>query len=207
VVFENGQLTINAFDSSLADILYAVRACTGADIDLPSGASSEHVTAQLGPGPARKVLADLLSWSDFDYVIQASDSDPLSIHSVTLLVRLKSSPSTAPVTAGRAAAFAPHPAERAPQPAPAETPETDNHTETPAANGNSNVNGSAGDALNSPAEPSPVKGADRTPAGSAAGTSPADMIQQLQQMYQQRRALQEQQNRAGGGMPPQASSQ
>ena len=212
VLFEDGQLTINAFDSSLADVLYALRACTGADIDLPPGASSERVTAQLGPGPARKVLADLLSWSNFDYVIQASDNDPLSIQSVTLMVRIKSSPSTAPVSPaapGRATVVIPRPAapDPTPAPAPAETPEVDNHAEAPVANNNGNSNTSAADSLNPQTQPSPAKGADMTPAGSSSGKSPADMIQELQNMYQQRRTIQEQQNRAASGMPPQASSQ
>jgi hypothetical protein len=209
VLFEDGQLTINAFDSSLADVLYALRASTGADIDLPSGASSERVTAQLGPGPARKVLADLLSWSNFDYVIQASDNDPLSIQSVTLMVRIKSSPSAAPAAPGRAAAVVARPADPTPAPAPAEVPEVENHAEAPVANNNGNSNANAADSLSpqtqlSP-QPSQAKGTDMTPAGSSSGKSPADMIQELQQMYQQRRTLQEQQNR--GGMPPQATSQ
>ena len=70
VAFEEGQLSINATDVSLADLLFAVRAATGADIDIPLKASSERVTAQLGPGPARKVLTDLLGWSSFDYIIE-----------------------------------------------------------------------------------------------------------------------------------------
>lgn len=207
VLFEDGQLTINASDSSLSDVLYALRASTGADIDIPPGANSERVTAQLGPGPARKVLSDLLSWSSFDYVIQASDSDPLSIHSVTLMVRIKSAPSTAPGTPGRAAAVAARPVDPAPVSAPAETPEPENHSEAPAANANSNSNTNGPDSLNPQSQPAQAKGADMTPAGSGSGKSPADMIQELQQMYQQRRSIQEQQNRAAGGMPPQSSSQ
>lgn len=209
VLFEDGQLTVNAFDSSLADVLYALRACTGADIDLPPNASSERVTAQLGPGPARKVLADLLSWSNFDYVIQASDNDPLSIQSVTLMVRIKSSPSTAPAPGapGRATAVVARPPDPTPTPAPTETPEVENHPDAPVANNNGNSNANAADSANPQAQPSQSKSADMNPAGSGTGRSPADMIQELQQMYQQRRTLQEQQNRGAAGMAPQTSTQ
>ena len=206
VLFEDGQLTINASDSSLADVLYALRACTGADIDLPSGASAERVTAQLGPGPARKVLADLLSWSNFDYVIQAANNDPLSIQSVTLMVRIKSIPSTAPGTPGPpvrgAAAIAARPAEPPPTPAAAETPESENHTEIPAANANANTN--PADSANAPTPSADTKGADSS-SGSGNGKSPADMIQELQQMYQQRRSIQEQQNHPTPPPPPSSS--
>jgi hypothetical protein len=209
VLFEDGQLTINAFDSSLADVLYALRACTGADIDLPPNASSEHVTAELGPGPARKVLSDLLSWSNFDYVIQASDNDPLSIQSVTLMVRIKGSPSTAPPPGapGRATPVVARPPDPTPTPAPTETPEVENHPEAPVANNSGNSSGNPADSSNPQIQPSQSKGADMNPAGSGTGKSPADMIQELQQMYQQRRSIQEQQNRGPAGMPPQTSTQ
>src|SRR5260370_458183 len=89
VSYEAGQLTIGAENSTLSDILAALRACMGADIDLPASASNERMWARLGPGPARKILATLLSQTNLDYVIQASDSDvdPDGIQSVMLTPR------------------------------------------------------------------------------------------------------------------------
>ena len=89
VTYESGQLTIVAENSTLSDILAALRACMGSDIDLPSSASGERMWAKLGPGPARKILAALLSQTNLDYLIQASDSetDPDGIRSVSLTPR------------------------------------------------------------------------------------------------------------------------
>jgi hypothetical protein len=90
VSWDGNELTITADNSTLADILVAIRTRTGADIDVPPNASRERIAARLGPGPAREVIATLLSWTDFDYIIQASDSDPAGIHSVLLTPRSKS---------------------------------------------------------------------------------------------------------------------
>ena len=208
VLFEDGQLTINASNASLADVLYALRACTGADIDLPSTAGSERVTAQLGPGPARKVLSDLLTWSSFDYVIQASDSDPLSIQSVTLMIRTKGAstavagPPGRPATASArpGAVVAPVVEPSVPAAAPVDLPEVDKPVDAPPAAPTADNS-----APLSPSPPSQPRPADVSPVGSGGAKSPADMIQELQQMYQQRRTLQEQQNR--GAVPPQGSTQ
>ena len=89
VSWDGEQLTIKSDNSTLGDILAAVRTRTGAGIELPEGGASERVAARLGPGPAREVLSSLLSGSDFDYIIQASDEDPLGIQSVFLTLRTK----------------------------------------------------------------------------------------------------------------------
>jgi hypothetical protein len=87
VTYEAGQLTIIAENSKLSDILASLRACTGADVDLPASASGERMWARIGPGPARKVLATLLSQTKLDYIIQASDTDPDGIQNVWLTPR------------------------------------------------------------------------------------------------------------------------
>jgi hypothetical protein len=83
-------LTINSDNSTLGDILAAIRRLTGADLDIPAKGSSERIAARLGPGPAREIISTLLSWTDFDYVIQASDTDAAGIRSVLLTPRGKS---------------------------------------------------------------------------------------------------------------------
>jgi hypothetical protein len=87
VSYEDGQLTIVAANSTLADILNAVGAITGATMDVPSGSGNERVWVQLGPGPARAILAAMLGGTDFDYVIQASDADPTLVQNVLLSLR------------------------------------------------------------------------------------------------------------------------
>jgi hypothetical protein len=91
VTYEAGQLTIVAENSKLSDVMSALRACTGADVDLPAGSSSERIWARLGPGPARQILAILLGGTKLDYVIQASETDPDGIKNVWLTRRTEGS--------------------------------------------------------------------------------------------------------------------
>ncbi len=89
VVWDGNLLSINAENSTLSDILVAVRARTGAVIDVPPGAASERMAARLGPAPVREVLTSLLSDTDYDYIIQASDTDDDAVQSVILTPRGK----------------------------------------------------------------------------------------------------------------------
>jgi hypothetical protein len=85
-----GQLRIDAFDVTLADVLQKVAALTGVIIDLPPGARNERLpVVELGPGTARQVLAELLSDSAFDFLIQSSSADPDKLQSVLLMPRDK----------------------------------------------------------------------------------------------------------------------
>src|SRR5438132_8146834 len=71
VSYQDGQLTIVAPNSTLADILRAVRKQTAAEIEIPANAN-ERVVTHLGPGPARQVVAQLLNGSRFNYVLLGS---------------------------------------------------------------------------------------------------------------------------------------
>ena len=84
VTYVDGQLTITAENSLLSDILSALHAAMGAEIDLPPSASGERIWVRLGPGPARKVVSELLSGTDLNFVIQGSATDAEGIHSVLL---------------------------------------------------------------------------------------------------------------------------
>ena len=86
VSYRGGMLTIVAQNSSLGDILREVHKSTGAVIDIPANAT-ERVVAQIGPGPARDVLASLLNGSTFDYVMLGSVTDPTSLASVMLTMK------------------------------------------------------------------------------------------------------------------------
>ncbi len=83
VHYSQGQLTIVAENSTLADILRAVRAQTGADVEVPPNAT-ERVVTHLGPGPARDVLAALLNGSHFNYVMLGSAAHPDSVDRLIL---------------------------------------------------------------------------------------------------------------------------
>lgn len=86
VSYQNGQLSIVAPNSTLSDILQAVKSKTGAAIDIPPGAN-ERVVSRFGPGPARDVLAALLNGTHFNYVMIGSDANPTSVAQVILTPR------------------------------------------------------------------------------------------------------------------------
>lgn len=83
VSFQNNELTIVAPNSTLSDILRAVRKQTGAEIDVPP--APERVVTHLGPGSARDVLADLLNGSRFNYVLLGSPGNETILTRVVLV--------------------------------------------------------------------------------------------------------------------------
>ncbi len=113
VTCHGDQITISADNSTLDAILAAVRGCTGAKIDVPGDASRVRAFEELGPGPVRDVLDELLSGSPYNYVIQSSEANPLKVETVLLSMRTKdgdkpgsganSVPADIPMTAGRRA--------------------------------------------------------------------------------------------------------
>jgi hypothetical protein len=92
VSFQGGQLTIAAQNSTLGDILKAVRAQTGATVDFP-GNASERVVGNFGPAPARDVLTSLLNGSHFNYLLLGSATDPTALDRVILTAKSGSSAS------------------------------------------------------------------------------------------------------------------
>lgn len=86
VSYQNGNLTIVAENSTLGDILREVHKKTGASIDVP-GNPTERVATNLGPGPARDVLAKLLNGTSFNYVMVGSPENPAVLSSIALTSR------------------------------------------------------------------------------------------------------------------------
>ena len=186
VSFDGKQLTIIANNSTLSDILDAVRASTGAEIDVPAGASGQHLAeVRLGPGPAREVLASLLSWTDFGYIIQASDTNPLGIQSVILVARSKT-PTGAPTggPAALASQLRPGANRRVVEPNPP-TPMVAPAPENPA------PPQPATSAEVAPAEPQPqpVRQTLESNPDQPQFRTTQQMIQELQGMYQQRQQM------------------
>lgn len=83
VTYQNEQLTIVAPNSTLGDILRAVRKQTGAEIEIP--AAPDRVVTHLGPGPARAVVAELLNGSRFNYVLLGSPANDALLTRVVLV--------------------------------------------------------------------------------------------------------------------------
>jgi hypothetical protein len=206
VTYQDGELTIVAENATLSEVLAAVRAAMGADIDLPGGGAEQRIWVHLGPGPARTVLRDLLDGTEFNYVIQASESDSDGIRSVLLSPRSKNPESGNTGTqvargqdrngqsARASLAEVPEPeavattapATSAPAPAVAAADTASGQPEMPPAT--------------PPSEQAATNGMHTTPVSSEAalsrpvGGSSEQMMQQLQSMYEQRKQLQIQQN-------------
>lgn len=210
VSYEDGQLTINAENSSLSDVMKAVRAALGADIDLPPGVADQPIWVHLGPGPASRILRDLLDSTEFNYVIQAAENDPDGIRSVLLTPRSKSTgpemgpagkpgvrwmPGHGPGAANAAVAENP-PSEPAAPVDPSQAPPSQ-----PAASADASqappsepsVNATSARLQNTPTN------FDSSAMRPSPTSDPTQQIQQLQSLYEQRRQLQMQQNQKPAG--------
>ena len=179
VTYKDNELTIVAHNSTLGDVLKAVHQQTGAELEVPSNAT-ERVVADLGPGPARQVLADLLNGTHFNYVMVGSTSDPSAVQSIFLTPKTGAESASSGGTRPRQGPEPP-PATAVPEPEPPPADDTadaaDATDDTPAA-----ADQSADQQNQNPANP-----------GQQTPKTPEQLLQELQRQQQQ------QQN----GQPPQ----
>jgi hypothetical protein len=184
VDFQDQKLTIVAENSSLGDILRAVRNQTGASVDIPANAN-ERVVGRFGPGPAREVLASLLEGVNFNYIVLGSATDPQAVARVILTPK-PSGP--APAASYNAATYTPPPP---PQPEPqAEETNDDNADAAPP----QPEEGTPPDANNG----QPANG--QPPNGQPAIRTPEQLLQELQRQQQQ--LLRPQQGAPGAAVSP-----
>ena len=211
VTYANGKLTIVAKNSTLSDILLAVGDKTGAAIDVPEGVT-ERVVTQLGPGPARDVVAALLNGSHFNYVMVGTETNPNAVAHVILTAKTESKEGTTPNTVARAG-FQPRTAMQqavmrpyqemlqqqqaqqvatpdfsqqatVEQPAPSVgRDEAGQANSTPVAN---SAAPSSGNTETASVEPAPVSGAAPNNTGAAGERSPQQVLQDL---YETRRQM------------------
>jgi hypothetical protein len=85
ITYADGKLTVKASNASLAEVLRAISAQTGAVIDFPSSSAADRIYLREGPATIRQVLADLLNGSDFNYVIMGSLDSPDKLTRVVLV--------------------------------------------------------------------------------------------------------------------------
>jgi hypothetical protein len=213
VIYQDGQLTISGLHSGLAEVLTKVAAITGVKIDIPDGAAAERMPIlELGPGPAREVLASLLSETNFDYLIQA-DGNSGKLQSVLVVAREKG-----PAINERDVPRATYARTVAPPP-PAPEPPSVTDNPAPAQQAAQPADASAPAAQPSPAPPDPsipapstlvsqeqqpgmLNGLRIAPVPVPSSMDQQSINQQLQQMYQQRVQLQSQQPASQQTMPP-----
>jgi hypothetical protein len=84
VIYVNGMLSIRVQRATLAQVLFEVQRQTHAEIAIPAGAEQEEVVADLGPAPARDVLASLLNGSPYNFIFVGNE---LALERVILTLR------------------------------------------------------------------------------------------------------------------------
>jgi len=84
VSYRDGELTIVAHNSTLSDILRGIHEQTKAEIEIPI--ENDRVVTDLGPGPVREILAELLNGTPYNYILLGSATDA-NITKVILLLR------------------------------------------------------------------------------------------------------------------------
>ena len=185
VSFDNGQLSINAPNSNLSDVLNAVKAKTGANLELPPSAAQERVAVELGPGPPRDVLAKLLDGSPFDYVLLGSPNQPNSLTQILITQANASGASSAPP-----AAVATQRAEEPTEPADEEPPSNAPPAPAQVQEGPPAVPGARMPAeQNAPPEAAP-NGQPAAPGNQV--RTPEQLLQELQRMQQREQQQQQQ---------------
>jgi hypothetical protein len=207
VTYQGGQLSILARNSTLGEILKAVHAQTGAEIEMP-GTGNERVVGSFGPGPARDVLAALLYGSHFNYVLLGSETDPQALSRVMLFAKTATS-ETAPAETASAAAYqgnnvAPayqnmarplpgRPGTPAPNAANQQAADTGEEADAQAEDDSSDADDQADEQADDQSETTTVEGEEPGQV-----KTPQQMLQELQQQQQQ------QQNQPGTqpGFPP-----
>ena len=186
VTLRNGQLTIVARNSTLGDVLNAVRSKTGASIEMPP-ASSERVVGQFGPGAPRDVMAQLLNGSHYDYVLLGSPEDPGALKTIVLTVR----------------PTGPEPVQQASNPAPGYNPGMQ-----PVPQGDQDQPDQPPDEVNNDVQPEPPPQAEQeepqgeqpgeqppqpNPAGGPTVKTPEQLLRELQQQQQEQQQQQKNQ--------------
>jgi hypothetical protein len=180
VSFRSGQLTITAQNSTLGDILRAVRNQTGAAVEVPANAT-ERVVGNFGPGPARDVLSSLLNGSHFNYVLLGSATNPDALERVILIVKSSTEPAATSETAS------------AMPPAPADNPDmvAEEADQAP------EENNLFAEDPNTPAEDQTQNPFGQTPANTR---TPEQMLQDMQHQQEVQQQIQQRQQQLG--IPP-----
>lgn len=193
VSYSNGMLGIVAENSTLADVLNAVRQKTGASIEAPPSAANERVVISIGPAPANSVLTTLLNGSRFDYIIMGSE--PSSAAPLRMILREKQATPQGP-NQGNTQAFAQTPPAvpaEAPQPEEEYVPEAEIPDEVqPEAQPESEPSAAGQPNQQQPGQQQP---------GQQQVKTPEQLLEELKQMQQQQQQQQQQQGNQHGSQP------
>jgi hypothetical protein len=186
VTFQNGELTIVARNSTMGDVLNAVKQKTGAAVEMP-GSSTERVVGKFGPGAPRDVMAQLLNGSHYDYVLLGSPENPGALNKVVLMARA-SGPEPKPQPPQNRQAYQNNENLQAVPDVESEQP-PDENVEAP-------VEAPQEEEQPQPDQQEPQQGAPVV-------KTPEQLLRELQQQQQQQQQQQEQPPPGAPGTPPQ----
>jgi hypothetical protein len=186
VSFQGGQLVIVARNSTMGDVLNAVKQKTGASVEMPAS-SSERVVGKFGPGAPRDVMAQLLNGSHFDYVLLGSPADPGALKKVVLMARVSG----------------PQPQQQQQQPQAPNFQQNPNLQAVPEVENDQPVEDNTPDTSQDvpPQEEEQPPPDQAQPGQPPTVKTPEQLLRELQQQQQQQQ--QEQQNGQPQGQPPQ----
>lgn len=83
ITYANGELTIVANNSSLADIVSGIERSTGVRVE-GTRPDTERVFGQFGPGVPRDVLNSLFDGSRYDFILVGSLDNPANVRTIIL---------------------------------------------------------------------------------------------------------------------------
>ncbi len=188
VTYQDGQLSISASNSTLADILTLVKRQTGATVEFPPAANNDRVVTQLGPASPSDVLAKLLNGSPYDYIILGSPTDARAVQRV-LITQRQGGPMPSGALAGPASGQPQLPVMRGSPPPPEDESEEppEEVTEQP----------SEEPPPPTPQQQSPFgQGQPGAPQGQPGVKTPEQLLEELQRMQQQQQEQQRQPQQA-----------
>jgi hypothetical protein len=202
VSYNNTHLTIIAQNATLSQVLRSVQSLTGASVEMPSGASSERVVGQFGPGQPRDVLNALLNGCKFNYIILGVNGNPGAVQKVILTT---ARPASSVNTAQNNAVQQPEEPQEEESYSEPESQPVPQQPVPPPIRHRPNMPGRMPETFNQQPpqpqpQPTPDNGGDNPQFPAA--KSPEQLLQELQQMQQQQQQMQDQLNPANRQPPP-----
>ncbi|HEU5402690.1 MAG TPA: hypothetical protein VFU86_15115 [Terriglobales bacterium] len=217
VSYVGGLLTINAPNSTMNDVLSAVRRVTGATIEKPPAAGNDRVVVHLGPAQPKDVLSALFNGSHYDYIILGPMGQPGAVQRVILTAK-SSTPAQSPIVGGRPTASQPSAAQQEQQDNSADTedmtvPEQNAQEPEQTPQEQPQEQQQEQPATPQPGYPQPVSPEQQPQAQPQQGEegqgqqphvkSPEELLRELQQMQQQQQNQQNPQNPQNPQQQPQ----
>jgi hypothetical protein len=124
LTYANGKLAICAQGITLKELLRAVSFATGAVVEFPHARAGEHISATIGPGPVRDVLATLLNGSGLNYVMLGPQNNPGALQRLILTSAEPSTPVVSDLPPEQTAQVAPPATPANPLPPPSKSAST-----------------------------------------------------------------------------------